>query len=91
MNNKLIEELYKTIEAKDNIINNQALEIARLKKKISDADEFCDRYMGCNLELFDMYELLNKIREILGDKEKEIEFDVLKALNTDLPDDVEMG
>lgn len=28
---------------------------------------------------------------ILGDKEKDIEFDVLKALNTDLPDDIEMG
>ena len=33
MNNKLIEELYKTIEAKDKIIDNQALEIARLKEQ----------------------------------------------------------
>ena len=30
--NKKIDELYKTIEAKDKIINEQALEIARLKK-----------------------------------------------------------
>lgn len=35
MNNQLIEELYKTIEAKDNIINNQALEIARLNKQLN--------------------------------------------------------
>ena len=34
MNNQLIEELYKTIEAKDNIINNQALEISRLNNEI---------------------------------------------------------
>ena len=38
----------------------------QLKERIKNADEFCDRYMGCKLELFDMYELLNKIREILG-------------------------
>lgn len=30
-------------------------------------------------------------RHILGDKENDIEFDVLKALNTDLDDDVKMG
>lgn len=87
--NEIKEELSKTIDAKDKIINEQVLEIARLKDRIESADEFCDRYMGVNLDLFDMYELLNKIREILGDKD--IEFDVLKALNTDLPDDIEMG
>lgn len=43
----------------------------QLKERIEVADEFCDRYMGVRLELFDMYELLNKIREILGDKENE--------------------
>lgn len=43
----------------------------QLKEKIKYVDEFCDRYMGVRLELFDMYELLNKIREILGDKENE--------------------
>ena len=32
-----------------------------------------------------------KLLETLGNKEKDIEFDVLKALNTDLPDDIEMG
>lgn len=69
--NKEIELLNKKIEAQDKIINTQALEIARLKEKIKHADEFCDRYMGVRLELFDMYELLNKIRIILGDKENE--------------------
>ena len=43
--------------------------IDELEERIEVADEFCDRYMGVKLELFDMYELLNKIREILGDKE----------------------
>ena len=43
----------------------------QLKERIEAADEFCDRYMGVRLELFDMYEILNKIREILGDKENE--------------------
>lgn len=41
-----------------------------LEERIQNADEFCDRYMGCKLELFDMYELLNKIREILGGDNK---------------------
>lgn len=35
--NKEIEMLYKTIEAKDKIINEQALEIARLNKKYENA------------------------------------------------------
>lgn len=30
-----------------------------------------NKYMGVKLELFDMYELLNKIREILGEKEND--------------------
>ena len=67
----LVNELYNNLDAKDKIINEQALEISRLNKIIDDVDEFCDRYMGCNLELFDMYGLLNKIRKILGDKENE--------------------
>lgn len=67
--NKKIEELYNKIDGLNNIIDLQTLEISNLKKRINDADEFCDRYMGVRLELFDMYELLNKIREILGDKE----------------------
>ena len=50
-------------------ITNLQQENEQLKEKIKDADEFCDRYMAVKLELFDMYELLNKIREILGDKE----------------------
>lgn len=39
MNNSLIEELYKTIEAKDNIINNQTLELAKLKSKCEILEE----------------------------------------------------
>ena len=55
-------------QLKDYITNIQQ-ENKQLKEKIKYVDEFCDRYMGVRLELFDMYELLNKIREILGDKE----------------------
>ena len=66
-----IEMLYNKLDAQDKIINEQALEIAKLKEKIKYTDEFCDRYMGVRLELFDIYELLNKIREILGGKENE--------------------
>ena len=39
MNNK-INELYKTLEAKDKIINEQVLEIARLKETIDKAKEY---------------------------------------------------
>ena len=51
MNNQLIEELYKTIEAKDNIINNQALEIARLKEAL-ETKYYCQYANKCN-ELYD--------------------------------------
>lgn len=37
--NKEIEILYKNLEAKDKIINEQVLEIARLKEKINKATE----------------------------------------------------
>ena len=54
-----------------NLIIELQQENKQLKEKIKSAEEFCDRYMSVNLELFDMYELLNKIREILGGKENE--------------------
>ena len=41
--NKEIELLYKTIEAKDKIINEQALEIARLKEQIKILNDFGDK------------------------------------------------
>ena len=66
--NEQIEMLYNKIDKQNKIIDEQVLEIARLKKIINDADEFCDRYIGCKLELFDMYELLDKVRKILGDE-----------------------
>ena len=53
----------------NNIIYDLQQENKQLKEKIKHADEFCDRYMSVRLELFDMYELLNKIRKILGDEE----------------------
>lgn len=43
MNNQLIEELYKTIEAKDKIINEQALEIARLDRALTTAIDTNER------------------------------------------------
>lgn len=67
-----------TDKSKDSMINDLLSENERLnaiiddlEERINNADEFCDRYMGCKLELFDMYGLLNKIREILGDKQDE--------------------
>lgn len=47
-------------------------ENAKLKIKINKAIEYCDRYLQLDLELFDSYELLKKVKEILlGDKENE--------------------
>ena len=50
-----------------NEIERLRQENKQLKETIKNVDEFCDRYMNVNLELFDMYGLLNKIREMLGD------------------------
>ena len=61
--NKEIEMLYKTIEAKDNIINEQVLEIARLRKKIEKAIE--------EIKTREDYKIrFKKLLAILGDKEK---------------------
>lgn len=82
MNNKQIEELVdlmfdtdmeEVMKEKSTLeyIHKLQQENKQLKGRIESADEFCDRYMGVHLELFDMYELLNKIREILGEKEND--------------------
>ena len=74
--NKEIELLYKTIEAKDKIINEQALEIARLKG----INEGLTRATNKNaIKIFQIKSYLethkiirkNTILEILGDKENE--------------------
>lgn len=71
-------------------------EIELLKTKLETRKELCDNLQQRidkaiewvnNHDVDDGWELL----EILGDKEQDIELDVLKALNTDLDDDVEMG
>lgn len=80
MNNDKISELYKKIEAQDKIINEQVLEIARLKEDKKKAREFIKKHSNCsgyfedgkmiidNIEsIYGGYELL----EILGDKENE--------------------
>ena len=128
--NKEIEMLYKTLKAKDKIINEQVLEIARLnnlktaidegqeiivelQQKIDKANEILSNILvikrsdgnygaAKNTRKKEVYKaicMLNEILEtpcrtnynLLGDKEQDIEFDILKALNTDLDDDVEMG
>ncbi len=71
MTNSMCKDLQFMIENLSKYKDKLEEENKQLKEKIKSADEFCDRYMGVNLELFDIYELLNKIREILGDKENE--------------------
>ena len=113
--NEKINELYNKIDAQDNMINKQALEISKLRKEIELLQNDLD---NANSKLSDLTKshleaikciknrnttkskkerfmtgetTLEKVWKILGDKEKDIELDVLKALNTDLPDDIEMG
>lgn len=53
MNDK-IEELYNNLDAKDKIINDQALEIANLNKRLENEQKVVEEY----LKLEDDYELL---------------------------------
>lgn len=79
MNNQLIEELYKTIEAKDNIINNQALEIANFRGALLINHQIIDMYIERinktieyinNASYFDGSSMCaNDLLKILGDKE----------------------
>ena len=68
--NETIESLHKVLEAKDNIINEQVLEIARLKEQQDKAIEYIKKAFPtdfCEME----YEGAIKLLEILGDKENE--------------------
>lgn len=69
--NEKISDLYDKIDFLNNIINTQIIENNKLKEKIDNAIEFCDRYLQLDLELFDSYGLLKKVKEILGEKENE--------------------
>ena len=64
----LVNELYNNLDAKDKIINEQALEIARLKEKIENAREYIKNYLpNYDFDHSNLEELLG----ILGDKENE--------------------
>ncbi len=81
--------------------NNLVLEkeLERLNSIIKEAREYIEHenfkrniLVGVSTKKYTR-DILNKLLEILDkvEKENDIEFDVLKALNTDLDDDVEMG
>ena len=61
----LVNELYNNLDAKDKIINEQALEIARLKEAIYKALKMVSNEKYLHIER------LEKIKDILGDKENE--------------------
>ena len=73
MNNDLINELNNKIDAQDKIINDQALEIARLNKILGKIKELVKNYeelekiLGAGKPRFQLY----KLQEILGEKENE--------------------
>ena len=84
MNNKLIEMLYKTIEAKDKIINEQALEITGLKEVIEYDKELSEKYSK-RLE-----QLTNENKQLKEDKKKAIkcikeDYKRIKDIAVDLP------
>ena len=57
-------------EFADTIIQLQQ-ENQKYKEVIKKSIEYCNRYLQLDLELFDSYELLKKVKEIIGDKENE--------------------
>lgn len=65
MNDK-INELYKTIEAKDKIINSQALEIARLKKIAKKMHLYIFLHSGNEQEAYDELGLTDEENAMLG-------------------------
>lgn len=83
MNNSLIEELYKTIEAKDNIINNQVLEISHLNLQLDQAlKDYEELLIKIDKAIEYIKEMQNsclvfsniaykELLEILGEKENE--------------------
>ena len=79
---------FKTTEAL-NEINNLENQLQQKENIIKEVKEYIkempnDEYIGYWKK--EIYEILDKV-----EKENDIEFDVLKALNTDLDDDVKMG
>ena len=77
--NKEIEMLYKTLEAKDKIINEQVLEIARLNSIIDKAIELIkkdykrikDMAKDLPVKVNTDMPIYDKLLKILGDKENE--------------------
>lgn len=61
MNNK-INELYKTIEAKDKIIDSQALEIARLNKQVEMLKDYGEK---CGERRNELYDKIDKAIEVV--------------------------
>ena len=54
-----------------NTIDKLQQENQKYKEVIKKSIEYCNRYLKLDLELFDSYELLKKVKEIIGDKENE--------------------
>lgn len=73
MNNLLINELYNDLDAKDKIINEQALEIAKLNAEMENYKEL-QTNIGKAIEIIESYTTLNPTRvrsqllELLGGK-----------------------
>ena len=63
--NELVDALYKTIDAQNKTINEQALEISQLKEQKKQAIE----YIKYNLKSFIYSKEYKDLMEILGDKE----------------------
>jgi hypothetical protein len=90
----LIKRLLKEMDNADEAIKHQFFEIERLNNIIKGAREYIhyrldngeDMYITQMAELLEILKCSDKV-----EKENDIEFDVLKALNTDLDDDVKMG
>lgn len=76
MNNNLMNELYKTIEAKDKIINEQVLEIAQLQQENKQLKEKIKKVIKCIKNQYYEKEyrtkgtFVNKLMVILGDKKQ---------------------
>lgn len=66
MSNK-IEELYKVIDAKDKIINEQVLKIEDLQQKIDNVNKYINDLLEKNIEK----NILEAIKFMSGDKEND--------------------
>ena len=70
MTNEELESVYERAELHYEQLKDSCHDLfeenKKLKEKLKNIDEFCDRYKECNLDLFDMYKLLDKIQEIIG-------------------------